>query len=115
MPPNVRPVAHPIFLLHPTGKIVLYVNRLNTWSIVDMPAEESRQILDFLFEHQAKPEFVYEHVWREGDLVVWDNRSCVHARTDFDPGQRRRLRRVLVLGDRPVGPEADVGVTAPGG
>ena len=102
LPPDVKCYAHPIFRTHPpTGRKSLYVNRLMTWSIIDMDAGESREILEQLFEHQEKPEFVYEHVWRPGDAILWDNRSCLHARTDFDPKERRRLRRVTMLGDKP--------------
>ena len=100
-PSNALRATHLIFRVHrPTGRPALYVNRLMTWSILDMDPEESRQTLDFLFSHQERAEFVYEHVWQPGDLIVWDNRSCIHARTDFDPRERRRLRRITVL-DRP--------------
>jgi taurine dioxygenase len=102
LPPDVKQYAHPVFRTHlPTRKKSLYVNRLMTWSIVGMPDNESREVLEFLFDHQEKPEFVYEHVWRPGDVILWDNRSCLHARSDFDPGERRRLRRVTVLGEKP--------------
>jgi len=72
-----------------------------TWSILGMEPDESRDTLKFLFEHQERPEFVYEHLWNPGDLMLWDNRSCLHARTDFSPDERRRLRRVTVVGDKP--------------
>ena len=102
LPLDVKSYAHPIFRTHrPTGRKSLYVNRLMTWSILEMDAEESRDILEYLFEHQERSEFVYEHVWRPGDLLLWDNRSCLHARTDFDSNERRRLRRVTVLGEKP--------------
>jgi taurine dioxygenase len=102
LPPGVKSYAHPIFRTHtPTGRKSLYVNRLMTWSILDMEPEESRDILQYLFDHQERPEFVYEHIWRPGDLMLWDNRSCLHARTDFDSNERRRLRRVTVLGEKP--------------
>ncbi len=102
LPPDVKQYAHPVVRTHPpTGRKALYVNRLMTWSILDMPPEESRDTLEFLFDHQERPEFVYEHVWRPGDVILWDNRSCLHARTDFDPGERRRLRRGIVLGEQP--------------
>jgi taurine dioxygenase len=94
--------AHPIFRLHPpTGRKAIFVNRLMTWSILAMAAEESQEMLQFLFDHQQRPEFVYEHAWRPGDLMVWDNRSCIHARTDFDAAESRRMRRITVLGDKP--------------
>jgi taurine dioxygenase len=102
LPPGVKQYAHPVVRTHPpTGRKALYVNRLMTWSILDLPEAESRETLDFLFDHQERPEFVYEHEWRPGDVVLWDNRSCLHARTDFDPGERRRLRRGTVLGEAP--------------
>ena len=102
LPDGVKRFAHPIARTHPaTGRRSLYVNRLMTWSIIDMAPDESRALLDYLFAHQEQPEFAYEHKWTPGDLVLWDNRSCLHARTDFDPNERRRLRRVTVNGDVP--------------
>jgi taurine dioxygenase len=102
LPPDAKQFAHPVVHTHtPTGRKALYVNRLMTWSILDMPAEESRARLEFLFDHQERPEFIYEHVWSPGDLILWDNRSCLHARSDFNPNERRRLRRVTVLGEKP--------------
>ncbi len=103
LPNSSLGVAHPIFRLHPpSGRLTLYVDRLMTRSIVGMDANESKEMLDFLFAHQERPEFVYEHDWTPGDLLVWDNRSCLHARTDFPATELRLLRRVTVLGDRPV-------------
>jgi taurine dioxygenase len=55
-----------------------------------------------LFDHQERREFVYEHVWRSGDLLMWDNRCTLHARTDFSPNERRLMRRVTILGEKPV-------------
>ena len=102
LPEGVKRWAHPIVRTHPaTGRKSLYVNRLMTWCIVGMAPGESRALLDHLFDHQERPQFVYEHRWRVRDVVVWDNRSCLHARTDFSPSERRRLRRVTVNGDEP--------------
>lgn len=99
LPENAKQAAHSIFRLHPpTGRTVLYVNRLMTWSIIDMDPQESRETLEFLFDHQERAQFVHSHTWRSGDLLIWDNRSCSHARTDFDATECRRLRRVTVLG-----------------
>lgn len=97
LPANAVCAVHPIFRPHPpTGRISLYVNRLMTWSILDMDPDESRETLEALFAHQEREEFLYRHRWRPGDLALWDNRSCIHARTDFDPRERRRLRRVTI-------------------
>jgi taurine dioxygenase len=100
--PGAKQYAHPVFRTHPaTGRKALYVNRLMTQRILDLPDDESRQILSDLFEHQENPDFVYEHVWTVGDLILWDNRSCLHARTDFSAAERRKLRRVTVQGETP--------------
>ena len=102
LPADVKQFAHPVFRTHPpTGRKSLYVNRLMTWSILDLAPADSAATLEFLFDHQERPEFVYEHQWRPGDVILWDNRSCLHARSDFDPNERRRLRRVTVLGEKP--------------
>jgi taurine dioxygenase len=95
--------AHPLVRTHPaTGRKALYVNRLMTIAIEGLPETESDELLNFLFAHQENPGFVYEHVWRINDLLMWDNRCALHARTDFSNDERRLMRRVTVLGERPV-------------
>jgi taurine dioxygenase len=95
--------AHPVFRTHPaTGRKALYVNRLMTIAIEGLPEAESDELLNFLFGHQENPDFIYEHVWRVNDLLMWDNRCALHARTDFSNEERRLMRRVTVLGERPV-------------
>jgi taurine dioxygenase len=94
--------AHPVIRTHPaTGRKALYVNRLMTESIVGLPREASDALLLRVFEHQERPEFQYEHRWRIGDLVIWDNRCTLHARRDFPATHLRKLRRVAVRGERP--------------
>ena len=94
--------AHPVFRTHPeTGKKAIYVNRLMTDYVEEIDRAESDARLEAVFAHMERPEFVYEHVWRPGDLLMWDNRCSLHARTDFDPGHRRILRRMTVKGDIP--------------
>jgi taurine dioxygenase len=51
-----------------------------------------------LFDHEESAEFVYRHRWRKDDLLIWDNQCTIHARTDFDPGKDRHLRRFTVAG-----------------
>ena len=90
--------AHPIVRTHPgNGRKSLYVNRLMTDHIVGMDAGESKELLEFLFDHSEQDQFVYEHVWSPGDLLLWDNRSCNHARTDFSAQERRLMRRVAIV------------------
>jgi taurine dioxygenase len=94
---------HPAVRTHPaTGKKALYVNRLMTIAIEGMPQEESDRLLGMLFDHQEQLQFVYEHVWRPHDLLLWDNRCALHARTDFSAAERRLLRRLTILGEKPV-------------
>jgi taurine dioxygenase len=94
---------HPVVRTHPaTARKALYVNRLMTREIEGLPRDESDAILERLFDHQEQPKFVYQHVWRPGDILMWDNRCTLHARTDFSPGERRLLRRVTILGEKPV-------------
>ena len=98
-----RSHAHPVFRTHPaTGRKAIYVNRLMTEYIVGMPRAESDEVLQTLFNHQEQPRFQYEHQWRVGDLLMWDNRCTLHARRDFDASHLRKLRRVTVKGERPV-------------
>jgi taurine dioxygenase len=100
---GVPSYVHPVVRTHPaTGRKALYVNRLMTVRIEGLSAHESDELLACLFDHQERPEFVYEHVWRAGDLVIWDNRCTLHARTDFSPNERRLMRRVTILGEKPV-------------
>jgi taurine dioxygenase len=95
--------AHPVVRTHPaTGRRALFVNRLMTQYIEGVPRAESDRLLAAIFDHQEQRRFVYEHVWRPGDLVLWDNRCTLHARTDFSAAERRLLRRCIVLGERPV-------------
>jgi taurine dioxygenase len=100
---GVPTYVHPVVRTHPaTGRKALYVNRLMTVRIEGIPDQESNELLDFLFEHQEQPQFVYEHIWRVGDILMWDNRCALHARTDFSADERRLMRRVTILGEKPV-------------
>ena len=89
--------AHPVFRKHPeTGRTAVYVCPLMTEELVGFPEEESRAILEEIYALQAEPRFIYAHKWRVGDLVMWDNRCLLHARTDFSRDERRLLRRVTI-------------------
>jgi taurine dioxygenase len=91
--------VHPVFRTHDeTGRKAIYVDRLMTMNVIDMVPAESDELLKAVFDHAEKPEFVYRHVWRVGDLIVWDNRCSMHARDDFPSDQRRLLFRTTVKG-----------------
>jgi len=94
----------PIFIKHPeTGKTALYVSRLISAMIEDLPREESDGILGQLIEIAEDRAIVYEHVWQPGDLAMWDNRCSTHARTDFPAEEARLLRRCTLEGAPMVG------------
>ncbi len=101
--PDAPQWVHPVVRTHPaTGRKAIYVNRLMTLWIEGIERAESDEILDYLFAHIEKPEFVYEHVWSVGELMMWDNRCSAHARTWFSPEKRRMMRRVTVRDPHPV-------------
>jgi taurine dioxygenase len=97
------PVEHPMVRTHPvTGRKALYVNPGFSTGIVGMPREESQPILDFLFRHATRPEFIYRHKWRVHDMIFWDNRCTMHyALSDYDFSVRRHMHRTTVAGDAP--------------
>ena len=90
----------PIFVTNPdTGRKAVYVSRLMSLRIEGMDDAESRAILADLCDIVEAPDNFYAHAWAPGDIVAWDNLSCVHARTDWPRDQRRTLRRVTIQGD----------------
>ena len=95
--------SHPVFRTHPeTGRKAVYVNRLMTEHLIDVDKPVSDGLLERLFDHSEKDDFVYEHVWRLGDLLLWDNRCSMHARRDFPADERRLMwRTTLASDDRP--------------
>ena len=91
--------SHPVFRTHDqTGRKSTYVNRLMTTGIEGMEDAEAAPLLEALFDHTEKPEFIFTHRWRVGDVLLWDNRCSTHARTDFPADQRRLMLRTTVAG-----------------
>ena len=62
-----------------------------------LPPSESKALLNRLFEHADRPEFVWTHHWQVGDLVMWDNRPTMHRREPFPPTERRLMKRTQVF------------------
>lgn len=101
---EVPPVVHPVVRVHPvTGRPGLFVNPGFTSHIVGVSRIESEAILDLLYRHATQPEYTVRHRWRAGDVVIWDNRATMHYATDDYGDAARRMRRVTLSGDRPVG------------
>ncbi|MFT0172150.1 TauD/TfdA dioxygenase family protein [Paraburkholderia mimosarum] len=99
---QVKPVLHPVVRTHPeTGRKALFVSEHFTTRIVGLPEDESRALLDELFAHSVRPEHLYRHVWRERDLLFWDNRSLMHLAAGTPDHLRRKLHRTTIEGDSP--------------
>lgn len=100
--------VHPVVRVHPvSGERALFVNPTFTRHIVGLGDRENRKVLDLLFEQLARPEFTVRFRWETDSIAFWDNRATAHlgpvdlASADFD----RRVERVTITGDLPVGPD----------
>jgi len=95
---KLKGAYHPLVRTLPrAGRKTLYV-AAHAARIMEMSLPEGRLLLWELMQHAVQPQFVYRHKWREGDLVIWDNRCTMHRATPFnDKQQRRELRRVTTL------------------
>ena len=102
-PEEVPGPAHPLVRVHPvTKKKALYLGRRRDWPsnyIIGMSNADSETLLDKLWAHATQPKYAWGHKWRVGDLVLWDNRCCMHYRSEVDPNQPRVLYRTVVKGD----------------
>ncbi|MDH3240896.1 MAG: TauD/TfdA family dioxygenase [Alphaproteobacteria bacterium] len=97
---TARRAAHPMVIAHPeTGQPVLFVNRHMTRRIVGMAQDEADALLEEIYAIIEDPKNIHAHKWRKGGLVVWDNRCVQHGRSDFDPAERRLLRRFAIACD----------------
>lgn len=93
---------HPVVRTHPeTGRKALYVNRGHTLRFKDMSVEESAPILEYLFQHQVRPEFTCRFGWRAGSMAFWDNRCALHNPVNDYHGYRRVMHRITLAGDQP--------------
>jgi taurine dioxygenase len=93
---------HPVVRTHPeTGRKALYVNFAHTVRFKDMTEKESAPLLNFLFEHQIRPEFTCRFVWQVDSLALWDNRCAQHNPVNDYHGYRRVMHRITLEGDRP--------------
>jgi taurine dioxygenase len=91
--------VHPVVVRHPgSGRKALYVNSAFTVRFVGWTDEESRPLLQHLYQHAARPEFTYRFQWRAGSLAFWDNRCTWHYALNDYHGHRRLMHRITVEG-----------------
>ena len=97
-PQDAPGAVHPIIRKHnETGDTCLYLGRREWAYIPGLPLEESEALLDDLWSYAVSADYVVEQNWTPGDVIIWDNRRCLHKRTSIDPSQRRLLLRCQVL------------------
>ena len=95
---KLKGAIHPLVRTIPGSKRRSLYVASHASRIVDWPLPEGRLLLRDLIEHATRPEFVYRHQWRVGDLVIWDNLATMHRARPFDDAKHRReLRRVTTL------------------
>ncbi len=102
-PEEVEGPIHPLVRVHPvTGRRALYLGRRRVWPsnyIIGMPNDESEALLDKLWAHATQEKYAWTHYWRVGDCILWDNRCCMHYRTEIDVKQRRIMHRTTIKGE----------------
>ncbi|HDL17386.1 MAG TPA: taurine dioxygenase [Rhizobiales bacterium] len=101
-PDSVLTATHPVVYTHPdTGRKILYVNGAHTCRFEGMSDEESAPLLEYLFEHQTRPEFTCRFRWEPGSIAFWDNRATQHNPVNDYHGHKRVMHRITLAGDRP--------------
>lgn len=102
-PEEVPGPTHPLVRVHPvTGKRALYLGRRRDWPsnyVIGMPNAQSEALLDKLWAHATQPKYAWTHKWRVGDIVLWDNRCCMHYRTEISLAHRRVMHRTTIKGE----------------
>jgi alpha-ketoglutarate-dependent taurine dioxygenase len=86
--------THPAIAHHPwSDQRIVMISQATATELTGLAQERSRELIDEVNRALADPAHLYEHHWRKNDLVIWDNLLLQHARPDFDPNERRTLRR----------------------
>ncbi|HEX4040637.1 MAG TPA: TauD/TfdA family dioxygenase [Xanthobacteraceae bacterium] len=98
------PGVHPLVRTHPeNGRKALFLNPVRIESIIGLDDDDALKLIDELMAHATQKKYEYRHQWRDGDWVIWDNRSVMHqANPDYDMKERRYLYRLMLKGEVPV-------------
>ena len=100
-PPVEYESVHPVIRVHPeTERCSLYVSPAHTARFVNLTEAESRPLLEYLFEHQVRPEFTCRFQWEPGSIALWDNRCALHNPVNDYDGYRRSLHRITMAEDK---------------
>lgn len=97
------PQIHPLVRTHPeSGKKAIYYHDVKTDTIVGMTPEDTKDLLQEISDIAIKPDYIYKHAWKLGDMLVIDDRQAMHqAYHDYDRSQHRQFYRILTEGDKP--------------
>jgi alpha-ketoglutarate-dependent taurine dioxygenase len=109
------PIVHPLVHTHPvTGRQALYLDSTTTIGIDGMDDASGAALLDEIYEFATRPEFVYQHHWQAGDVLLWDNGFTMHRREPFDPAARRLMKRTTIFlsRERHIVPEGGLAAAA---
>ena len=99
---RARPTReHPLVWTHRSGRKSLVLGATAS-HVVGMNEDEGRALLSRLLEWATRPDFVYRHAWRVGDLVIWDNRGAMHRALHYDSDSPRLMHRTTLVGDEPI-------------
>jgi len=105
-PSEVPGPHHPLVRTHPvSGRKALFLGRRRDYPsqyIDGLEEIESEKLLDFLWNHACKDEFVWSNIWRLGDMLLWDNRCCMHYRDPHAGTHARVMHRTQIKGSVPV-------------
>lgn len=101
---DIPSAIHPLVRTHPeTGRQALYIGHAdNVLAFEGFSPAESRPLLDYLYQHSTSPDNLYRHMWKEGDVVMWDNRCTMHYAVHDYGTQPRVLNRVTLKGEVPA-------------
>ena len=96
-------VKHPMVRTHPvSGKKCLFLGRRLDSYIFGLPLDESEALLDEIWAHTRQDKYIWEHKWKVGDLLVWDNRCLMHHRNAFPADARRIMHKSITAGEAVV-------------
>ena len=99
-PSKAPGVKHPLVRTHPvTGRKCLYLGRRLNSYVFGLSLAESEKTLDEIWAHACQDKYVWQHTWRVGDLIVWDNRCTMHHRNAFAPNARRLMHKSTTAGE----------------